>query len=177
MSFHHLALATRDLETTHRFYTEAMGFELVHVEGASSGEPGGWLRHAFYDVGDGELLAFMELHDDRWTDFDPAISRGLGLPNWVNHLAFDAVDELGLDAARDRWLQFGLDVVRMGHTHASSIYTEDPNGNLVEWAQTSRPFDPRERLEAARRLRAAELPLDAPIDMEFFLAADHVGVT
>src|SRR2546421_509771 len=29
MAFHHVALATRDLEATHRFYTEAMGFELV----------------------------------------------------------------------------------------------------------------------------------------------------
>ena len=29
MAFHHVALATRDLDATHRFYTEAMGFELV----------------------------------------------------------------------------------------------------------------------------------------------------
>jgi catechol 2,3-dioxygenase-like lactoylglutathione lyase family enzyme len=29
MAFHHLALATNDMAATHRFYTEAMGFELV----------------------------------------------------------------------------------------------------------------------------------------------------
>ena len=32
MAFHHVAIATRDLAATHRFYTEAMGFRLVHVE-------------------------------------------------------------------------------------------------------------------------------------------------
>ncbi len=174
MSFHHLSLATRDLEATHRFYTEAMNFELVCVEGASSGEGDGWLRHALYDVGDGEVLAFMELHDERWTDFDPAISRGLGLPEFVNHFAFDAADEAALDTARDRWLAFGLDVVRMGHSHGTSIYAVDPNGNMVEWAWTTRPFDRADRLAAAGRLRAVDLTRDAPIDMEFFLAADHV---
>ena len=88
MAFHHLALATTDLAATHRFYTEAMGFELVMVEGAPTEVEGGWLRHVLYDTGDGTLLAFVELHDDRCRDFDPAISRGLGLPSWVNHIAF-----------------------------------------------------------------------------------------
>ena len=88
MAFHHLALATTDLAETHRFYTEAMGFELVMVEGAPTEVEGGWLRHVLYDTGDGTLLAFAELHDDRCRDFDPAISRGLGLPSWVNHIAF-----------------------------------------------------------------------------------------
>ena len=32
MAFHHVAIATRDLDATHRFYSEAMGFELVRVE-------------------------------------------------------------------------------------------------------------------------------------------------
>jgi catechol 2,3-dioxygenase-like lactoylglutathione lyase family enzyme len=174
VSFHHLALATTDLDATHRFYTEAMDFELVHVEGAPTDKPGGWLRHALYDVGGGELLAIVELHDERWTDFDAAISRGLGLPAWVNHLAFDAADELALDSARDRWLAFGLDVAQMPHRHGTSIYAEDPNGNVVEWAWTARSFDREERFDAASRLRAANLSIDAPIDIQFFLAADYL---
>ena len=32
MGIHHMAFATRDAEATHRFYSEAMGFELVKVE-------------------------------------------------------------------------------------------------------------------------------------------------
>ena len=29
MGFHHVALATKDLAATHKFYTEVMGFSLV----------------------------------------------------------------------------------------------------------------------------------------------------
>jgi catechol 2,3-dioxygenase-like lactoylglutathione lyase family enzyme len=173
MTFHHVALATTDLAATHRFYTDAMGFELAFVEGAATEVDGGWLRHVFYDTGDGSLLAFMELHDDRCRDFDPAISRGLGLPSWVNHLAF-AVDDLdGLDAARDRWLRTGHDVVRMEHTLGPSIYTEDPNGNTVEWACSTRPISTGERARAADMLVAPDLPLDAPTGLECFFAVDH----
>ncbi|HLM18181.1 MAG TPA: VOC family protein [Acidimicrobiia bacterium] len=173
MAFHHLALATTDLAATHRFYTEAMGFELVMVEGAATEVEGGWLRHVLYDTGDGTLLAIAELHDDRCRDFDPAISRGLGLPSWVNHIAF-AVDDLdALDGARDRWLRTGHDVVRMEHTLGPSIYTEDPNGNTIEWACSIQPITDHHRMEAGRRL-AGEIPLGAPTDMEFFEASAHV---
>lgn len=170
MSIHHLALATTDLEATHRFYTEAMGFELVLVEGAPTEVEGGWLRHAFYDVGDGSFLAFVELHDDRAVEFDAAISRGLGLPGWVNHFAFAVDDRDALDAARDRWLRTGHDVVFMEHTHGPSIYTEDPNGNTVEWSYMERPVTADERAAAGALLVRPVLPLEAPTDMEFFVA-------
>jgi catechol 2,3-dioxygenase-like lactoylglutathione lyase family enzyme len=175
MAFSHLGLATGDLEATHRFYTDAMGFPLVHVEAASTETPGGWLRHALYDTGDGTLLAFQELHDERCEGVDFAISRGLGLPPWVNHLAFRADTLSDLDAARDRWLGFGCDVVGMRHTHGSSVYTEDPNGNVVEWAYTERPFTESEQRDAMSRLRDPDLPRDAPTDLEFFLAADFAA--
>ena len=92
MGFHHVAIATRDPEATHRFYTDVMGFELVKTEAAPAPE-GGWARHLFYDTGDGSCLAFWDVHDDPAIDegFDPSISRGLGLPTWTNHLAFDAL--------------------------------------------------------------------------------------
>ena len=46
MPFHHVAIATRDLDATHHFYADAMGFELVHVDVISSLETG-WARHLF----------------------------------------------------------------------------------------------------------------------------------
>jgi class 3 adenylate cyclase len=54
-------------------------------------------------LGDG-LLAFWDLHDDRYVDFDPRISEGLGLPTWVNHLAFAATDVADLVRAIERSL-------------------------------------------------------------------------
>ncbi|MBM3658184.1 MAG: VOC family protein [Actinobacteria bacterium] len=172
MGYAHIGIATGDLTATHRFYTEAMGFELVHVEGADTDAPGGWLRHAFYDTGDGTLLAFQELHDDRAEGVDFAISRGLGLPSWVNHLAFRAASLDALHAARDRLLRFGCDVVGMAHARGPSIYAEDPNGNVVEWSYTAIPFTDAERRQAAARLCAPDLIRDAVTEMEFFLAAD-----
>jgi catechol 2,3-dioxygenase-like lactoylglutathione lyase family enzyme len=41
MGYHHVALAARDLAATHRFYTEAMGFELVKAVAAPTDAPGG----------------------------------------------------------------------------------------------------------------------------------------
>ena len=173
MAYSHIGLATGDLEATHRFYTEAMAFSLVHVEAANTEIPGGWLRHALYDTGDGTLVAFQELHDERCEDVDFAISRGLGLPAWVNHLAFRADTPAELDAACDRWLRFGCDVVKMRHSQGSSVYTEDPNGNVVEWSYLAQPFSEDQQEQALARLRDPDLPRDAPTDLEFFLAADY----
>ena len=61
MAFHHVALATRDIDATHRFYTEVMGFTLVKAVVAPTPN-GGWARHVFYDTGDG-MIAFWDLHD------------------------------------------------------------------------------------------------------------------
>ena len=51
MGFHHVAVAARDLAATHRFYTEAMGFELVKMSAVTTDHPDGWAKHAFYDTG------------------------------------------------------------------------------------------------------------------------------
>ena len=55
-------------------------------------DTGGWARHLFYETGDGEMIAFWDLHDPRFTAVNPSISEGLGLPIWVNHFAFHAND-------------------------------------------------------------------------------------
>src|SRR5688572_7459093 len=117
MAFHHVALATRDIMATHRVYTEAMGFTLAKAIVAPTDHPGGWAKHLFYETG-GRVgqIAFWDLHDDRVpAEFPTAISTGIGLPRWVNHLAFHAVDRDALDAARDRWLEHGYDVMEIDH--------------------------------------------------------------
>lgn len=172
MGFHHVAIATRDLEATHRFYTDAMGFELAHVDTIRYMEHG-WARHLFYDTGNGEMFAIWDLHDDGLPDFDPAISTALGLPNFVNHIAFDSkLDEL--DAKRDRWLENGHDVVRIDHGWCVSIYSNDPNGIMVEFCATTKTFDAGDRREALKILAAErpEVSRDEP-PIEFFEAASR----
>jgi len=150
MGFHHVAIATRDARATHDFYSRAMGFRLVKVEPIKT-ESGGWAKHLFYDTGGGGMIAFWDLHDDTLpADFDPSISRGLGLPAWTNHLAWRADGLEDLAARRQRWLDCGIDVVEIDHAWCVSIYTRDPNGILVEWCTSTRPFtaeDERRALE------------------------------
>ena len=177
MAFHHLAIATRDLEATHQFYSEAMGFELVNVDVIPYMEDG-WARHLFYDTGNGEMLAIWDLHDASVPDFDPALSTGLGLPNFVNHVAFAAASLEELDARKDRWLAHGQDVVRIDHGWCTSIYANDPNGTMVEFCCTTRVFDGDDRRRAMERLQEAAPPVDrTPSPMEFFIAADAAQVT
>ncbi|HUI47527.1 MAG TPA: VOC family protein [Acidimicrobiia bacterium] len=176
MAFHHVAVATRDLEATHRFYSEAMGFELVHVDTIRYLEHG-WARHLFYDTGNGEMLAIWDLHDDGLPDFDPAISTGLGLPNFVNHIAFDsALDDL--DGRVERWLEHGFDVVRIDHGWCVSIYANDPNGIMVEFCATTRVFDADDRRRAQRTLTAEmpEVNRDEP-SMQFFESGSRHDAT
>ncbi|HEY6318337.1 MAG TPA: VOC family protein [Acidimicrobiia bacterium] len=172
MGFHHVAITTRDADATHAFYTDVMGFRLVRVEAAPSAE-GGWARHLFYDTGNGECLAVWELHDNPSVpgDFDPSISRGLGLPSWTNHLAFAVEDLAALAATRDRWRSHGYDVLQIDHGWCTSIYLDDPNGIAVECCCTTRAFTGADAAQAEQRRRAARPALDAPPDPEVYEAA------
>jgi catechol 2,3-dioxygenase-like lactoylglutathione lyase family enzyme len=177
MSFHHTAFATHDPGATHAFYTEAMGFELVKVEVAPTPK-GGWAKHFFYDTGGGQLMAFWDLHDESIPDgWSSAISTGLGLPEWVNHLAFAASDLDDLETRKLRLLDAGRDVVEIDHGWCSSIYANDPNGIVVEFCTTTRAFTEADREEARRLFADPNPPVKAPPEPKFFLARDRAGAT
>lgn len=149
MGFHHVALATPDIEATHRFYSDAMGFDLVKAVLAPTPE-GGWAKHVFYDTGGGGMIAFWDLHVEALPPVQGAMSRAVGLPEWVNHLAFDAPTDGDYDTALHRWQALGLDVFEIDHEFCRSIYTLDPAGTLVEWCQDLRPLTADERERAQR---------------------------
>jgi catechol 2,3-dioxygenase-like lactoylglutathione lyase family enzyme len=162
MAFHHLALVTGDSMANHLFYTRAMGFELVKTVVGETPE-GGWAKHLFYDTGEGELMAFWELHDPAiLVPARTGMSTGLGLPEWVNHVAFGASDLPDLERRRERLVSHGYDVLEIDHGWCTSIYTRDPDGNLVEFCTTTREFEAEERSRAVELLRAERPPLEAP---------------
>ncbi|HUO49656.1 MAG TPA: VOC family protein [Acidimicrobiales bacterium] len=175
MGFHHVAIATRDLEATHRFYTEAMGFRLVKTNVAPTGNPGGgWAKHLFYDTGDGTLIAFWELHDDTLpAEYDTAISTGLGLPEWVNHIAFDAPSLDDLAVAARRWQEAGITVIELDHGWCTSIYATDPNGVLVEFCCTTAVFTAADAAEAESRRTDPAPPLEELATMRFLPALER----
>ncbi|HEY2813403.1 MAG TPA: VOC family protein [Acidimicrobiales bacterium] len=169
MAFHHVALATRDLDATHRFYTEVMGFTLAKAVVAPTPN-GGWARHVFYDTGGG-MIAFWDLHDPKMVDFDPAISTGLGLEPWVNHIAFAASDLDDIEVRKQRWLDTGYDVVEIDHGFCVSVYANDPNGILVEFCTDTQPYTEADRAAAERVITTVEPALETPPDPKFFKAA------
>lgn len=164
MGVHHIALLARDLAATHRFYSEVMGFTLVKVMAVplKPGSPGSWARHAFYRTGarsDADLIAFWELNDPALREVRTDISTALGLPAWVNHLAFEAPSAEALEGLIARWLDHGLEVTEVDHEFCRSIYTMDPNGIMVEYCLNTRPFTDEEMADAERLLLAPTLPL------------------
>jgi catechol 2,3-dioxygenase-like lactoylglutathione lyase family enzyme len=129
----------------------------VKVEVAST-PAGGFAKHFFYDTGGGEMLAFWELHDDTIPrDFPTALSEGVGLPPWVNHIAFAGRDAADLGERRNRLLEHGYDVAEIDHRWCYSIYATDPNGTLVEFCITTAEFS-EEDAETARRMLADPNP-------------------
>ncbi len=177
MAYHHVAVAVSDLAETHRFYTEVMGFELVKAVAAPTDAPGGWAKHVFYATGElvegeaPELIAFWELHDERMATFDTAISTGLGLEPWVNHIAFNARDLDDIESRKKRWLDNGHDVVEIDHGFCVSIYTLDPSRILVEFCADTAPYTEADRQHALALLHDGDPALEAPPQPQFHLAS------
>ena len=171
MSYHHIAIATRDMAATHEFYSTAMGFELVRVEKAQTG-PEAWAKHFFYNTGDGSLMAFWEIHDDAIDpEFNTSISLGLGLPKWSNHIAFGADSLETLDRARERINAAGHDVMEIDHHWCKSIYVDDPNGIMVEFCVTTRAFSEEDKTRALAAIHSNTLDDEPPPKIKMFPAS------
>jgi catechol 2,3-dioxygenase-like lactoylglutathione lyase family enzyme len=157
MGYHHLALAARDMAAIHHFYEEVMGFELVKVEVATVPD-GGWAKHFFYrmDGDDSRFIAFWELHDVPGTErLETNLSRAAGVPDFINHIAFAVPTADELARRKQRWLAADRDVLEIDHGWCHSIYTKDPNENLVEFCLTTGTFTAADRAAAIAALTAS----------------------
>jgi catechol 2,3-dioxygenase-like lactoylglutathione lyase family enzyme len=153
----------KDIEATHRFYTEAMGFQLAKVEVVP--KKGGVARHVFYKTGPerDQLIAFWDLSQiPDAGELKTDISRDLGYEPGTNHLAFTADDLEDLKCKRERWLEFGHDVLEIDHGWVHSIYTQDPDGIAVEFAVLTRDLGREDAEEALELLRAESPERSAP---------------
>jgi catechol 2,3-dioxygenase-like lactoylglutathione lyase family enzyme len=170
MGFHHLAVATKDAVANDVFYERVMGFTLAKVEVGAT-PAGGWAKHLFYDTGSDGMIAFWELHDEAiGSDFPTALSEGVGLPIWVNHIAFAARDLADIEARKQRWLENGYDVMEIDHHWCYSIYTTDPNGTLVEFCTTTAEFSAADRKRARELLVAKSAEPVSPKGQKFHKA-------
>lgn len=136
---HHIGLATHDMEATLDFYENVLGFPAVVCEMIHP-ETGGAIRHAFLDIGNGELFAFMECNDIQGVspDFDAGINRGLGIRGGMFHFAFKVADETELEKKRLELIEKGVEVTDVvDHGWCKSIYFSDPNHLKLEYCHLS----------------------------------------
>lgn len=123
----HLALITDDMDATVRFYVGVLGMRLVGTIGTPS------FRHYFFQIGDGNTIAFFEYADDAAVPF----AKPAGVPDrraaQFDHVSLDLVDEEALEDLRKRLLDAGCDVTAVvDHGFIRSIYFTDPNGIALE---------------------------------------------
>lgn len=164
MSYHHLALAAKDMAAIHHFYETIMRFELVKVEIAPI-TGGGWGKHFFYrmDSDDNRFIAFWELNDTPGAeDHEYDLNAAAKLPNGTNHYSFAVSTAAELDGWRDRWTAHGLDVLEIDHNWCRSVYTRDPNNNMVEFCLTTGSFTPEDRARALAALTEREMRPSPP---------------
>jgi len=124
----HLALATRDMDATIRFWRDLLGMRLV----AGLGRPG--YRHYFFEISAHDMIAFFE-----WPDVEKIPEKDHGVPVKgpfaFDHVSFEVQtdeDLWGLKAkleAADIWVSEVMD-----HGFIHSIYTFDPNHIPIEFS-------------------------------------------
>jgi len=160
---HHNAHVTRDMEAVRHFYEEVVGFPLV-ATWAEQTDLFGKVRtymHCFFDIGDGECLAFFQFAgEDDAQEFGPELP-----PSAFRHLALK-VDQSTQDGIRQRMEAAGITEPTMyvlDHGYCYSLYCHDPSGLIVEFTVDHPDAD---AINAQRAASAHE-------DLRKWLGGDH----
>jgi len=135
----HLAMATRDMDKTIRFWRDLLGMRLV----AGLGQPG--YRHYFFEISENDLIAFFE-----WPGVKPVPEKDHGRPVTgpyvFDHVSFGVETEEDLWKTKDRLSAAGFwvsDVIDHGFIH--SIYAFDPNGIPIEFSHNVEEVNVRKK--------------------------------
>ena len=157
----HLALVCKDMARTVDFYTNVLGMPLIKTIDF----PGGAGQHFFFDVGNGDALAFFWFRDA--PPAQPGVSSAANRPlegpitsahGSMNHVAFN-VPEGKFDEYCAKLAARGVKCSRvLNHndgqpdttidavtptTFVRSVYFSDPDGILLEFACWTRALDPK----------------------------------
>uniref|UniRef100_A0A832EIE6 VOC family protein n=1 Tax=Desulfacinum infernum TaxID=35837 RepID=A0A832EIE6_9BACT len=134
---HHLALVTRDMDQTIRFWRDLLGLPLV----VAMGRPG--YRHYFFALSEHDTVAFFE-----WNDAEPVPEKDHGVPV-KGPVAFDHVS-FGVSRREALWdLKARLEAAGfwasevIDHGFVLSLYSFDPNGIAIEFSYAVPEVDVR----------------------------------
>ena len=177
----HAAFPTFDPAGTVRFYRDVLKFPVVHSICAT-----GWgpekhpdFIHFFFDIGNGDRLAFffyfgLRPRGDQNAPGDAWARLPQDTPVWFKnsrHLAISVADEEDLLEYRRRLDDSEWPVeMQVMHETIESIYTHDPNGYMVEITRSLRPVTPQEDLDAELTIEAlCEIATDTDPSMDKLL--------
>jgi catechol 2,3-dioxygenase-like lactoylglutathione lyase family enzyme len=135
----HLAMATRDMDATIRFWRDLLGMRLV----AGLGRPG--YRHYFFEISAHDMIAFFE-----WPDVEKIPEKDHGVPVKgpfaFDHVSFEVAREEDLWELKARFEAADLWVSEvMDHGFIHSIYAFDPNHIPIEFSAPVPGVDVRRR--------------------------------
>ena len=112
----HLVLNVKDQETSTKFYTEVLGFEIsINREGFGTFLTCGKIHH--------DIALFQAAPDAA-----PVTPGGLGL----NHIALQVQNFDVLTEFYNKFQKLGVELRTTDHSMTKSIYITDPDGNGIE---------------------------------------------
>ena len=125
---HHLAMATRDIEATIRFWRDLLGMRLV----GGLGKKG--YKLYFFEISPLNYIVFFE-----WPGVEPVEEKDHGMPvsgpMVFDHVSFAVEDTEGLCALRQTLEAAGFWVSEViDHGIIYSVYSFDPNGIPIEFS-------------------------------------------
>ena len=167
LGLNHVALVCRDMQRTVDFYTNVLGMKLVK----SFDLPGGLGQHFFFSMGGRECLAFFWFAEaaervpgisNPRSNFDPAVifndpTLMTSSHGSMNHFAFNVPADK-VECYRQKLIDKGVAVSPVMHhdnselqasddvhrgTWVSSVYFQDPDGIVLEFAGWQREFGPQ----------------------------------
>lgn len=160
---HHNAHVTDNMEAVRQFYEEIIGFPLsaTWCEKADLFGKERTYMHCFFDIGNGESLAFFQFRDEEdQKEFGPELALSP-----FRHLAMK-VDQETQDGIRDRLAAAGYtepDTYILDHGYCYSLYVMDPAKLLIEFTVDHEDAD---EINADQRKKAHA-------ELERWLGGDH----
>ena len=157
----HLALVCKDMKKTVDFYSGVLGMPLTKTINL----PNGMGQHFFFDIGNGDQLAFFWFPDA--SESVPGVTHAKSLVGEgditsahasMNHVAFNIPVDM-VDEYQQRLVDAGVNATAVFNhddsenqaspeitdtTFVRSIYFKDPDGILLEFAAWTRELDERD---------------------------------
>ncbi len=154
----HLALVCKDMARTVRFYRDVLGMPLIKTIDL----PGGMGQHFFFDIGNGDALAFF------WFPGAPEAAPGVSAPAALPALgslisAHGSMNHIAFNVPADRFDEYCASLKAKGvalspvlnhddsphqvsakvtdGVFVRSVYFFDPDGVCLEFAAWTREFD------------------------------------